>query len=210
MIEKLPYQTILSFRLVAPSNKEGKEGIFQRLLELDSRHENNNKLFVDGKRSSDNGLTELTYCSMPFANLFYREVLTISDKTIDFLYEERSDQQVMLPNIFSFVEMLMMSLKTFEGIICGFHIQNVVCKLSIKNNTNSYFYEKYSPLKVDYSWLLKYSLTSDNEIEFEVNGRDDVYLLFNGFYQQFFSKNSMNKPRITVVRDDFYQIYDEL
>jgi hypothetical protein len=210
MIEKLPYQTILCFSLVAPSNKEGKEGIFQRLLELVSRHDNENKLFADGKRTSDNELTELTYWNMPFANLYYKEVLTISDKTIDFLYEERSDQQVMLPNIYSFVGMLMLSVKTIEKISCGFGIHNVGCRLSIRNNTASYFYEKYSPLRVDYSRLLKYSLVPDNEIVFEIESRDDVYTLFNSFYQQYTSNNSVVNPHVTVVRNSFYQIYDRL
>lgn len=210
MIEKLPYQAFFSFSLEMPAYKDGNKRILRKLQEFSNHQDKRNKLFIQGEKSVENGAIVLTYFCMPFANLFYKEKLAINDNAIVFSYEEQTDQQVMLPNIFSFVQMLMMSVKTIEEICCGFHIQNVTCRLSIKNNTDSYFYEKYSPLMVDYSRLLKYSLPSNSEFAFKIDNRDDVYSLFNGFYQQYTSKNSLEKPFITVIEDNFYQAYDEL
>lgn len=210
MITKLPYQAFLSFSLEMPSYKDGNEVILQKLQEFSNHQDKINRLFIQGEKLVDNGAIVLTYLCMPFTNLLYKEKLVINDSAIAFSYEEQTDQQVMLPNIFSFIQMLMMSVKTIEEICCGFHIQDVTCQLNIKNNTDAYFYEKYSPLMVDYSRLLKYSLPSNNEFAFKIDNRDDVYLLFNGFYQQYTSKNSLEKPFITVQKDNFYQAYDEL
>lgn len=210
MITKLPYQAFLSFSLEMPSYKDGNEVILQKLQEFSNHQDNRNNLFLHGVKTDENGAIVLTYSSTPFANLFFKEILAITDNAIAFSYEEQTDQKVMLPNIFSFVQMLMMSVKAFDEICCGFHIQKVICRIRIKNNTDSYFYEKYSPLMVDYSRILKYSLITKNEIAFEIKSRDDVYFLFNGFYQQYTSTNSLEKPFITVVKDNFYQVYNEL
>ena len=70
--------------------------------------------------------------------------------------------------------------------------------------------EKYSPLAVDFSRMLKYCLKKNTGFEIELENKEDVYLLINRIYQQYKSEHSLEKPYVTVVKGSFDLMYDGL
>lgn len=204
MIE-LPNRTTFAFKLSIPDCKIGKEGLYQTLISLMEKQRIKGWVFNWNSQEFVDGMIIMKCSGMPFANLSYNIVLSIDDNTIKFEYEEMTDQEVMLPNISQFVLLLMLSMKTVERID-----GDAKCEIEVDNNANAYFYEKYSILEVDYSRLLKYGINHNVSFEVVVKSKDDVYILFNRFYQQFKAPESMEKPFVTVVKDDFMKIYDAL
>lgn len=210
-MEGLQYKALFSFELLLSSCKIGKEGIDQEIMAALRRQEEKGMFAIKWNRgTSANGDVVLKYESAPFANLTYKNELVIGDNTIAFTYGEKTNQQVMLPNIYSYVYMLLTATKVAEKVNGGFDKNSVKCSVKIDNNTNCYFHEKYSPLKVEFSKMLKYGLKEDPGFVIELANKEDVYLLINRIYQHYRSENSLVKPYVTVVKDSFDLMYDEL
>lgn len=204
----LIYYASYAFNIKIPNCKVGKEGVHQLLMDIVKRHGDNylsNRW--GGWFNSDKGLI-CRYVGEPFGNLRFDECVTITGDTISYRYVENTDQQVLLPNILSFIYMLLFALKTAEQLQDGFENHSVKCEVKVENNGNVYFYEKYNPLAVDYLFLLKYTISSNVCYEIELKSHNDVYLLVNRFYNQYKTDSSVAKPYITLVRDSFEQFYD--
>lgn len=205
------YFAKFSFELQMPSCKVGKEGIYMTLDSLIKKKESNGiPIFrwvgIEDKVDS----IECRYSNMPFANLFFSEELSVRDSGIFFGYTEKTDQQLMLPNLLFFVNMLIGAIKTSETINDGFEKHSVNCHIRVENNGDCYFYEKYSPLAVDYSRMLKYGIAKEVDFEVDIEARNDLYLLVNHFYQQYKCPQSIEKPFVTVDKNNFWQYYGEL
>ena len=208
---ELPFFAKFFFELSMPKCKVGKEGVYMGLNSLLNKklvngiplfrwHENHEK----GKR------IECSYRDSPFANLSLCEEIAITDNSICFTYTERTSQQLMLPNILFFVNMLLMAIKTAEKVNDGFKDHQVTCHIIVEHNGECFFYEKFSPLAVDYSIMLKYGIEKRIDFEFTMEGDDDVYQLTNRFYQQYKTSQSMEKPCVSVLKDSFEVFYHGL
>ena len=210
-MEELQYKAVFSFELLLSSCKIGKEGIDQEIMAALKRQEEKGMYPIKWNReTSANGGVVLKYEGAPFTNLTYKNEFVIGDNTIAFTYEERTNQQVMLPNISSYVYMLLLAIKVAEKVNGDFDKNSVKCNVKIENNTDCYFYEKYSPLAVDFSRMLKYCLKKNTGFEIELENKEDVYLLINRIYQQYKSEHSVEKPYVTVVKGSFDLMYDGL
>ena len=210
-MEELQYKAVFSFELLLSSCKIGKEGIDQEIMAALKRQEEKGMYPIKWNRETGaNGDVVLSYKSAPFTNLTYKNEFVIGEKSIAFTYEERTNQQVMLPNIYSYVYMLLMAIKVGEQVNGDFDKNSVKCSVKIENNTDCYFHEKYSPLAVDFSRMLKYVLRKSSEIVIEIDNKEDVYLLINRVYQQYQSEQSVEKPYVTVLKDSFDLMYDGL
>lgn len=203
-------QASYAFIITIPNCKVGKEGVHQLLMELIKRYGNS---YIVNKwnrwSNSDSNLT-CFYSEEPFGNLHFEEWVTITDHTISYKYVEQTDQKVMLPNIQSFIYMMLFAAKTIEQIQGGFEKHSAKCEVKMENNADVYFYEKYSPLAVDYLFMLKYIMGRNVKYEMELENHDDIYLLFNRFYNQYKSESSVAKPYITLVKDNFNQFYGSI
>lgn len=209
-MENLQYKSVLSFTLTITDNKSGKEGLDQSFLNIIKKQEERDVFMGRWIRSSQSGCIVWEYSGEPFANLTFCNKMIISDNCISYTYEENTNQEVMLPNMITFVMMLMLAFKVAEkenGDIVKNHIE---CGIKVENNTDCYFYEKYSPLEVDYSRMLKYCLAGNDGFTITVESRDDMYIAINRFYQKFQSAQSMQKPYVTVEKESFDQMYDGL
>lgn len=209
-MENLQYKSVLSFILTIKDCKTGKEGLEQRFLSLFKKQEERNVFVGRWTRSLQPSNILWEYSGEPFANLTFCNKMIISDNCISYTYEENTNQEVMLPNMITFVMMLMLAFKVAEkenGDIVKNHIE---CGIKVENNTDCYFYEKYSPLEVDYSRMLKYCLAGNDGFTITVESRDDMYIAINRFYQKFQSAQSMQKPYVTVEKESFDQMYDGL
>lgn len=209
MIE-LPYQASFSFELVIPACKVGKEGLYQELIALIKKQSKYGLPYKTIIPQEKDGKLYLVNQDEPFANLFFKEELTIGDNNILFTYEERSNQELLLPNIFDFVGLLLLSVKTSEMVCGGFEQHSITCSVKAENNTNTYFYEKYSPLEVDYLRLLTYSIGRTMDFAIEIERVEEIYVLFNRFYQQFKTAQGSSLPFVTVNKDKFNITYGEL
>ena len=210
-MEELQYKAVFSFELLLSSCKIGKEGIDQEIMAALRRQEEKGRYPIKwNRRTSANGDIVLTYESAPFTNMTYKNEFVIGDNTIAFTYEERTNQQVMLPNIYSYVFMLLTAIKVSEKVNGNFDKNSVNCNVKIENNTDCYFHEKYSPLAVEFSRMLKYNLKKDPGFEIELENRGNVYLLINRIYHHYKSEHSLVKPYVTVIKDSFDLMYDEL
>lgn len=203
----LVYYASYAFNINLPKCKVGKEGIHQLLMDIVERHGNkylSNKW--NGWVVKDNSLI-CHYVGEPFGNLRFEEWVIITDDTISYKYVEHTDQQVMIPNIMSLIYMMLFAVKTAEQLQGGFEKHSSKCEVKMENNADVYFYEKYNPLAVDYLFLLKYTISKNLGYEIELENYDDVYVLFNRFYNQYKSESSVAKPYITLVKDKFEQLY---
>lgn len=206
----LIYKASYSFVITIPLCKVGKEGVHQLLIEIIKRQEKNCFLHRWNSWSLiDEGLV-CRYEGEPFGNLHFKDEIIITDDTISCRYEECTDQQVMLPNIQSFVYMMLFAVKTAEQLQNGFDIHAANCMVELENNADVYFYEKYSPLPVDYSRLLKYGIPHKLDFGINVESHDDVFVLFNRFYQQYKSEGSVAKPYISLIKELFEHTYDAI
>lgn len=196
------------FELSLPDCKVGKEGVDMALNSLlNKKLVNGNPLFrLHDKLNTGTGI-EYTYKDTPFANLSFCEDLTVTDNSICFTYTENTTQQLMLPNILFFVNMLLIAIKVAENVNGSFKDHHVNCHISVEHNGDCFFYEKYSPLAVDYSIMLKYSIDKGIDFEFEIESDDDVYLLTNRFYHQYKTSQSMVKPYVSVLKSSFEEVY---
>lgn len=211
IMEELQYKAVFSFELLLSSCKIGKEGIVQEIMAALSRQEEIGMYPIKWNRKTcTNGDIVLKYEGAPFTNLTYKNEFVIGDNTIAFTYEEKTNQQVMLPNIYSYVFMLLTAIKVAEKVNGDFDKNSVKCSVKIDNNTDCYFHEKYSPLAVEFSRMLKYSLKKEPGFVIELENKEDVYLLTNRIYQHYKSEHSLEKPYVTVVKDRFDLMYDEL
>lgn len=205
------YLAKYSFKLQMPSCKVGKEGIYMALDSLIKKKQSNRvPIFRWSNREDLVKSIECCYSNMPFANLFFSEELSICDNGILFTYIEKTNQQLMLPNLMFFVNMLMMAIKTSETTNGAFDKNSVNCHIRVENNGECYFYEKYSPLVVDYSRMLKYVIAKEADVKMDIEAKNDVYLLVNRFYQQYKCQQSIEKPFVTVDKDKFWLFYGEL
>ena len=210
-MEELQYKAIFSFELLLSSCKIGKKGIDQEIMTALKRQEEKGMYPIKwNRKTSAYGDVVLNYESAPFMNLTYKNEFVIGDNSIAFKYEERTNQHVMLPNIYSYVYMLLMAIKVGEKVNGDMDKNSVKCSVKIENNTDCYFHEKYSPLAVDFSRMLKYVLKKCSEIIIEIDNKEDVYLLINRVYQQYQSEQSVEKPYVTVLKDSFDLMYDGL
>lgn len=207
----LNYFSGISYKILMPDCKIGKEGICEQFIELLKRQENSVLSLLNWSRKmDDNGIVSLEYCGAPFANLLFSNKIVIEDNVITFTYEEKSNQQVMLPNVFFYVNMLLISMKVAEKVNSGFGGEKVTCSVTINNNTDCFFYEKYSPIEVDYSRMLKYGMAKNANFEIKIECRDDIFLLVNRVYQQFKSSQSVEKPYVSVNKESCLKVYDRL
>ena len=116
-MEELQYKAVFSFELLLSSCKIGKEGIDQEIMAALKRQEEKGLYPIKWNReTSENGDVVLKYEGAPFTNLTYKNEFVIGDNTIAFTYEERTNQQVMLPNISSYVYMLLLAIKVAEKV----------------------------------------------------------------------------------------------
>lgn len=194
-----------SFVIDLSNCKVGKEGIHQLLMEIIRRdgfflHRWNNWTIISEK-------IVCSHVGEPFGNLRFKEEVIITDNSLCFRYVEQTDQQVMLPNIQSFVCMMLYAVKAAEQVQNGFDVHAVKCTVELENNAEVYFYEKYSPLTVDFSRLLKYGIPHEKRFEIEVESHGDVYALFNRFYQQYYTSSSIVKPYVTLIKEQFDKTY---
>ena len=207
----LQYKSLLSFEISLPACKIGKEGIDQVFVTLLKKQaEETNVLLRWMRQSDENGNVVYLYSGAPFSNLSFCNKLVINDNTISYTYEEKTNQQVMLSNILFYVIVLLGALKVAEKVNGSFDKHSIKCHIKIDNNTDCYFYEKYSPLSVNYSRMLKYVLARVADFEMEIEDKDDLFLLVNRFYQQFKTNQSVVSPYVTVNKDSFIEIYDRL
>lgn len=210
-MDELHYKAVFSFELLLSSCKIGKEGIDQEIIAALKRQEEKGMYPIKWNRGTcANGDVVLKNESAPFTNLTYKNEFVIGDNTIAFTYEERTNQQVMLPNIYSYVFMLLTAIKVAEKVNGGLDKNSVKCSVKIDNNTDCYFHEKYSPLIVEFSKMLKYGLNKNSGFVVELENKEDVYLLINRIYQHYRSEHSLVKPYVTVVKDSFDLMYDGL
>lgn len=210
-MEELQYKAVFSFELLLSSCKIGKEGIDQEIMTALKRQEKKGMYPIIWNRGTcADGDIVLKYEGAPFTNLTYKNEFVIGDNTIAFTYEEKTNQQVMLPNIYSYIYMLLTAIKVAEKVNGDFGKNSVKCSVKIDNNTDCYFHEKYSPLAVDFSRMLKYSLKEDPGFVIELANKEDVYLLINRIYRHYKSGQSVEKPYVTVVKDSFDLMYDGL
>ena len=209
-MSNLVYYASYAFNIKLPKCKVGKEGIHQLLMDIVKRHGNKYLLTRwNGWVVRDNGLI-CRYVGEPFGNLRFEECVIITDDTISYNYVEYTDQQVMLPNILSFIHMLLFGIKAVEQLQGGFEKHSAKCEVKMENNGEVYFYEKYNPLAVDYLFLLKYTIGKNVGYEIDLENHDDVFVLFNRFYNQYKSDSSFAKPYINLVKDSFEQFYDAI
>lgn len=208
---ELSYKSFLSFELSLSNCKVGKEGIDQEFLALFNNHKEISFLYNRLERNDEiNDDLVKEYYGEPFANLSFINRLVISDCTIAYSYEERTNQLVILPNIFSYVYVLLAALKVSEKVAGNMGKHPIKCSVKIDNNTDCFFYEKYSPLLVDYSRMLKYGMNREAAYEIEIEDFEDIFDLINRFYHQFGTSHSVAKPYVTVDRDFFVQVYERL
>lgn len=207
----LQYIAKYHFELTLPSCNVGKECFDQEIMTTMKCHEKKSINTINWNRKTyTNGEIVFGYEGNPFMNLSFTNELVIGDNKIVFTYEEKSDQAVMLPNIYNYVYMLLTTMKVVEKVNGSFDKHRVECRVMIENNTDCYFYEKYSPLAVDYSKVLKYGIGRKAEFDMNIENMDHVYLLVNRIYQQYKSEQSMERPYVTVIKDSFERMYDGL
>lgn len=204
------YKASYSFVINFPDCKVGKEEIQIVLNRLIKKLSNKVPIYMERKFSKVNECITYNYKGEYFANLFFDEILSISDYSVSYTYSEYTDQQIMLPNIYRFVYMLMLSIKTAEVINNGFKDKKVSCNIKADNNGYVYFYEKYSPVAVDYSKILKYKMDKIVNFKIGIDDRKDILTLFNRFYHQYKSDHSIDKPFVSIISDDFLRKYDDL
>lgn len=205
------YFAKFSFELQMSSCKVGKESIYIALDSLTKKKESNGiPAFRWAGREDKVDSIECRYSNMPFANLFFSEELSIHDSGILFTYAEKTNQQLMLPNLLLFVNMLIMAIKTLETTNGAFDKSRINSHIRVENNGDCYFYEKYSPLVVDYSRMLKYLIAREVDINMDIESKNDIYLLVNRFYQQYKCLQSIENPFVTVDKDKFWLYYGEL
>lgn len=208
---ELPFFAKFYFELSMPDCKTGKEGVYMTLHSLLNKKVVNGRPLFMWNKIKDNGKSiDCSYKETPFSNLVISEELSISGNSLCFKYTEKTSEQLMLPNILFYVNMLLMAIKAADKVNGGFDRQNVNCHITIEHNGNCFFYEKFSPLAVDYSFMLKYGIDKAVEFDFKIEGIDDIYLLINRFYQQYKTAQSMVKPYVTVVKDSFEEVYNGL
>ena len=206
----LIYYASYAFNIKILNCKVGKEGIHQLLMDIIKHYDNK---YLSNRWSDWVDMDNVMICRYvgePFENLRFDEWVTITDDMISYRYVENTDQQVMLPNIMSFIYVLLFAIKAAEQLQDGFEKHPIKCDVKVENNGNVYFYEKYNPLVVDYLLLLKYTISSNVCYEIELESHDDVYVMFNRFYNQYKTDSSVAKPYITLVRDSFEQFYDAI
>lgn len=206
----LRYKASFSFMISLQGCKAGKEGVHQLLKAIIERCGNNYLAHRWGNWLNRNHSLICHYAGEPFANLRFDEIITITDDAITYQYEELTNQQVMLPNTISFIYTLLFSVKTAEQLQGAFDEHPVKVEIQVENNADTYFYEKYCPLAVDYSILLKYAIDRNVSYEVVLENHKDVYLLFNRFFNQYKAEGSVAKPYITLVKDIFEQTYDAI
>lgn len=91
--------------------------------------------------------------------------------------------------------MLLTAIKVAEKVNGGLDKNSVKCSVKIDKNTDCYFHEKYSPLAVEYSRMLKYELKEAPGFVIELENKENVYLLINRIYQHYKSvKRTLVKP----------------
>ena len=208
---ELPFFAKFIFELSMPDCKVGKEGIYMGLNKLlNKKNENETPLFRWNECHDSGKGIECSYKDTPFANLFFCEELTITENRIIFAYTENTSQQLMLPNIHFFVRMLLIAIKAAEKVNGSFEEHYINSHISVEHNGDCFFYEKYSPLAVDYSFMLKYGIEKRIDFEFKIESNDDVYLLANRFYHQYKTSQSIVKPYVTVLKDSFDEVYHGL
>ena len=211
MTMKLPYFAKYKFELSLPDCKVGKDGVYMEVNSLlNKKMVNGTPLFRWHEIHDTGKRIEFGYKDAPFANLFFCEELTITENNICFAYIEKTSQQLMLPNILFFVNMLLIAIKAAEMVNGSFKEHHINCHIIVEHNGDCYFYEKYSPLAVDYSFMLKYGIGKEIDFEFKIESNDDVYVLTNRFYNQFKTSQSVVKPYVTVLKDSFEEVYHEL
>ena len=203
-------QASYAFIITMPNCKVGKEGIHQLLIEVIKRYGNSYLANKWNRWSNSDGNLTCFYFEEPFGNLRFKELVTITDNAISYKYVEQTDQKVMLPNIQNFIYMMLFAVKTAEQLQGGFEKHSAKCEVKIENNADAYFYEKYNPLAVDYLFLLQYIIGRNVKYEVEMENHNDIYLLFNRFYNQYKSEGSVAKPYITLVKDNFDQLYGSI
>lgn len=210
MVEQ-QYYASFSFEVSLPFCNAGKEGIHQELMGLIKKQEEKGIVLFQGVSFKiQDGRIALSSLGQPFVNLQIKKELIISDTMVSYVYMEATDQNVMLPNIIFFINVLLDVVKTTEKLCGGFPEQGTVCKIVIDNTGDCFFYEKYSPLDVEYSTMLKYGLEKKNEFEIVIRNKEDVYHLLNRFYQQYKTAQSQSKPYVKLNKDSFFRAYDEL
>ena len=209
-MDDLRYFASFSFEIVMLGCNNGKEGICQKLIsffEAKDGEKANGGLFNRFRTETCGDQIVMSDVGHPFSNLRFTQELSIRDDSITFSYTENTDQQVMLPNIRFFVSMLLFAVKTVDIITDGFKSNHITCRIMIDNNSECFFYEKYSPLCVDYSMMLKYGLDNKACFIVEVSDLDDVAQLFNRFYQQFKTTQSQKLPYVLVNGEALKQEY---
>lgn len=203
----LMFKALFTFNITFLGCKVGKEGIHKALMEIVNRQKNAYLTHRWSKwLNSENGLF-CNYTGEPFGNLRFEELVNITDENISYKYEECTNQQIMLPNTQSYIYMMLFAVKTVEQLLGGFNEHSVRCEIKLENNADTYFYEKYNPLSVDYSFLLKYAIGRNVNFTIELENHEDVYILFNRFFNQYKAEGSIANSCITLVKDLFEQIY---
>lgn len=205
------YYAIFSFEIRLPNYKGGKESIHQAMIQMIRKNEDRGLfLFNDLKWTSQGNYILSEYTGKPFANLLFTKSLRIGGDSISFTYVEKTDQQVMLPNILFFVYMLLFSTKITDALGGGFDKMKTFCRINTENNCDCYFHDKFSPLEVEYSSLLKYSLNKNSGFEYEMEKKEDVYELFNRFYHQYRTNESQVMPYVSLIKASFDKAYNQI
>lgn len=209
---ELKFFTKFSFAIMLPEYQGGKESIYRAFVDLLKKQEKKG-LLVNYKYSDyeiGDDVISIKYQGMPFVNLLFSEELLIRDNSMTYSYEEKVSEHLMLPNIYSYVIMTMMMVKIVEMFFESFENHNIECNVTITNNGDTYFYEKYSPLKVDFSWLHKYKIKPQTNFNFILKKHEDIYILINKIYQQYQTSLSRDKAFVIVDKTDFNKVYGEL
>lgn len=209
---ELNYFAHYSFTQDLSFYKGGKESIYNTFVDLISGLEKKGYISATKYKQMlvyDDSII-IKYSKMPFTNLLFNEELRINDNVISYNYEEKCSDQLMLPNIFSYVLMVIILIKTAEKLSQGFDKNGVLCHVNVNHNGMNFFYDKYSPLKVNYSWLHKYKINEKINFDFCIDSYDDIYLLINRIYQQYKTEQSVDKVCVSVDKADFLMKYGEL
>ena len=209
---ELKYFTKLSFAIMLPEYQGGRESIYSAFVNLLEKQEQKAVLikYKYSQTKKDDEAISIKYQGMPFANLFFVEEILIKDNSMTYSYEEKVSDHLMLPNIYSYIMMTMMMVKMAEFLSGAFEKFTVDCNVTISNNGETFFYEKYSPLKVDFSWIHKYRIGPDVYFNYSLKNIGDCYVLINKIYQQYQTSLSIDKAFVTVDKADFYKLYGEL
>lgn len=209
---ELNYFAKYSFALSLDDFQGGKETILTAFSTKMKEQERKYNLMAlkYNKCEMDDDAIIIKYTRMPFANLLINEEILIKDQTICYYYEEKNSDKLLLPNIYSYITMLMLFVKIVQELIQDFDKQKVECKVDISHNGSTYYYDKYSPLKTDFSLIHKYSIKSENIFDYQLKNKDGIYALINKIYQRYYTEQSIDKRFVTVDKEDFLKKYDEL